>query len=226
MKIYARQVPPEHQESPLYMFNEWPENVYVFGNRYYTERAERIDEIRNALENIAEDFAAMQAGHGYTNNLHAVIWYELPRDSGEGYTRAERLKIIEMAQRYTDSAPGSYDEREALTLALEMVTGEEYETGTICGCCQGDWQRIIYPARYGENFKEMFETEYFNTGTEWIIHDSDEAPETPDEIDGYSHYCHTCDARAEIAAEYGVKPDEVQLYSFDGWTRAANWRAV
>lgn len=226
MKIYAKQVPPEYQESPLYMFNEWPENVYVFGNRHYTERAERIDEIRNALENIAEDFAAMQAGHGYTNNLRALIWYELPRDSGEGYTRAERLKIIEMAQRYTDSAPDSRDEREAITAALEMVTGEEYETGTIHGCCQGDWQRIVYPARYGENFTKMFEAEYFNTGTEWIIHDSEEEPETPDEIDGYGHYCHTYDARAEIAAELGVKPEEVQLYSFDGWTRSANWRAV
>lgn len=89
MKIYARQVPPEHQESPLYMFNEWPENVYVFGNRHYTGRAERIDE-----------------------------------------------------------------------------------------------------------------------------------------IDGYSQYCYTYDPRAEIAAEYGVKPDEVQLYSFDGWARSAKWMAV
>ena len=36
MKIYALQVDPEIQESPLFLDKEFfPENINVFGNRYY-----------------------------------------------------------------------------------------------------------------------------------------------------------------------------------------------
>ena len=34
MKVYARQIAPEYQESPLFLGDEfWPENVLVYGNR-------------------------------------------------------------------------------------------------------------------------------------------------------------------------------------------------
>lgn len=52
-KIYAKQVPPEYQESPLF-YGDWPENVFVFGNRHYNQHAERLEEIRAALEEIAD----------------------------------------------------------------------------------------------------------------------------------------------------------------------------
>ena len=225
-KIYARQVPPEYQESPLQMCSEWPENVYAFGNRQFIERTEGLQEIRNALENIADEWEAMQAGHPYTKNLHAILWYELPRKSGEGYTRPERLELVRLAEEYTRCHSRSIQKIRVVLRVLELVRCEKYEHATIRGCCQGDWQEIIYPASYGNNFRNDFETEYFNTGTEWIIHDDDTEPEEPGDIDGYAIYCYTYDPRAEIAEYTGTAPENVTLYEFDGYTRLGKWRAV
>lgn len=225
-RIYARQVPPEYQESPLQMCDEWPENVYVFGNRHYIERTEGLQEIRDGLENIADEWEAMQAGRPYTQNLHAAIWYYLPRVSGDGYTRAERLELVKLSAEYMQAHSWSDSEIRVICRVLEIVRGEEYKHAEIRGCCQGEWQNIIYPASYGDAFRDAFETEYFNTGTEWIIHDGDDAPEDPDEIDGYSMYCYSYDPRAEIAIETGTDPADVILYEFNGYTRRAEWKVV
>lgn len=224
-KIHARQVPPEHQESPLF-YGDWPENVYVFGNRNYNEHAEDLQRIRDGLQDIADEWEAMQAGRPYTDSLQAAITNVLPKDSGKGYTRAERLEMVQLAEEYAHSLSWSDAEIRVMCRVLEIVRGEEYENACIRGCCQGDWQNIIYPASYGREWLEAFETEYFNTGTEWIIHEGDDAPGDPDEIEGYSIYCHTYEPRAEIAAATGSNPADVILYEFDGYTRRAEWKVV
>lgn len=35
IKAYAKQMNPAYQESPLYIFDEYPENLIVYGNRDY-----------------------------------------------------------------------------------------------------------------------------------------------------------------------------------------------
>lgn len=228
MKYYTRQIAPEYQESPLYM-EDWPENVYVFGNRYYTEHAEELQDIRAALYNIAEEWEAMQDGRPYTKNLHAAIWYELPRDSGKGYTRAERLEIVQLAEECADCFSWSDEEIKIMLRALEIAHGEEYDSATIRGCCQGDWQKIIYPARHGRGWLEAFEAEYFNTGTEWEIHDGEEAPEDPEDISGYSVYCvswNEAGQRQEIADVIGCDPSDVIMYEFTGYARTACYKEI
>lgn len=224
-RIFARQIPPEYQESPLQMCNEWPENVYIFGNRHYIERTEGLQEIRNALENIYDSMEDIVNGQD-PRGLAGIIWYYLPRESGEGYTTAERLELARLAEECTNAYTWSDDEIRVICRVLELVRGEKYKYATIRGCCQGDWQNIIYPASYGDTFRDTIETEYFNTGTEWIIHDSDSEPEAPEDIDGYAIYCYTYDPRAEIAEYTGTDPENVTLYEFDEYIRRASWRAV
>ena len=61
MKIYAKQVTPEYQESPLFM-EEWPENVYVFGNRHYNDHGgEYIENIKNSMYDAADELKALPA---------------------------------------------------------------------------------------------------------------------------------------------------------------------
>ena len=225
-RIYARQVPPEYQESPLQLCDEWPENVYVFGNRQFTERTEGLQKIRDGLQDIADEWEAMQAGRPYTDSLQAAITNVLPKDSGEGYTRAERLEMVKLSAEYMQAYSWSDAEINILCRVLKIVRGEEYEHAEIRGCCQGDWQNIIYPASYGDTFRDAFEAEYFNTGKEWIIHDCDDAPEDPDGINGYAMYCYSSDPRAEIAAETWTDPADVILYEFGGYTRRAEWKVV
>ena len=76
---------------------------------------------------------------------------------------------------------------------------------------------------------EAFETEYFNTGSEWIVHDTDAEPEGPEDIQGFSCYCHgwrTEDIKKEIANAYGESGAEVILYEFSGYSRIANYKEV
>ena len=216
MKIYAKQVPPEYQESPLFM-DDWPENVFVFGNRYFTDRAGRLEDIKQALEDISD----VCNGYGYTNNLFDVI---PGRDDGRKYTRPERLQLVRLAKNYTEYSNNSDDENEILCDVLELITGQKYDYATIRGCRQGDWQEIIYPAEYAREWLRDFETEYFNTGAEWRISEND--PESDDNFYVYTHAWSDDGIRAEIAAAAGVDPGDVILYSFTGWSKIPNYSEV
>ena len=123
-----------------------------------------------------------------------------------------------------------FDGEKRILRALHLVTGERYERRTIRGSCQGDWQNVYYPvSRYTDADLDILETEYFNTGTEWIIHDGDGAPENPDEIDGFSCYCHGWSdeqIKTEISEIYGQPGAEVVLYEFTGWSRSAQYTEV
>ena len=223
MKIYAKQIPPEHQESPLFQ-GDWPESVFVFGNRSFNDHSGRLEDIRRGLENIADSCDDMRSGCGWYagESLEALLQDYLPRE--KPYTRAERLRLRDLAMEFCD-----FRENETLCNVLEIVTGTAWGWATIRGCCQGDWQEIIYPAEYGREWLEMFEAEYFNTGTEWIVHDGNAAPEGPEDIDGFAMYCHGWNEnqiKAEIAAEMGGDPGNVILYQFNGWARSAVYAEV
>jgi hypothetical protein len=215
MKIYAKQVPPEYQESPLFNY-DWPENVFVFGNHHYNQHDDRLQEIRRALEDLTNAWGDLINGdHGYYDSWIDALNDLLPPDGRSDYTRAERKKIAVLAHEYY--LCNGRDKSELLCDVLELVTGREWEAATIRGCCQGDWQEIIYPAEYGRDWLETFETEYFNTGTEWIV--------DPDG-DGYSIYCTGWNndlIRAEIADAHGCDPGDVVLLEFTGWSRTAEY---
>ena len=101
MKIYAKQVPQEHQESPLFYFGEWPENVYTFGNREYTAHGERLEHIRRGLEDIAEEYQRLENGYYNNYTFSELLNDYLPRDDKRDYTRLERLKMRDLAFDYT-----------------------------------------------------------------------------------------------------------------------------
>ena len=221
MKIYAKQIPLEYQESPLFM-GDWPENVFVFGNKWLTDHAGRLEDIKQALEDICD----VCNGWSCYSKLSDVI---PARDDGREYTRQERLTLARLAQNYQEYSYNSDDENALFCDVLELITGQKYESATIRGCSQGDWQEIIYPAKYGREWLDNFETEYFNTGTEWIIHDENTEPDGPEDINGFSCYCHgwrTEDIKKEIADAYGAPGADVVLYEFSEWTRSANYREV
>ena len=223
MKVYAKQVPPEYQESPLF-YGDWPEDVFVFGNRSFNQRAERLEEIRAALQELADEWENLNdGGSGYYGSWIDALNDILPADYERGeYTRAERLQLAKLAAQY-EWCSGSA-ENDILCAVLELITGREWTAETIRGCCQGDWQEIIYPAEYGRAWLEEFEAEYFNTGDEWRINEGD-----PDSGDNYYFYSHGWNdelIRQEIADAAGVDPGDVVLYKFTGWSRSASYEEV
>lgn len=230
MKIYARQVNPEYQESPLFLDDEsFPENIAVCGNRDYKERLPevfaRVRDVLNAGE-LATELEYIAGGHtfyaAYTTATEAITAY-LPPVHKDKYSTKD-IHALKMAVMDYAEAGRSLDEESALLRALDAVTGKEWACREIHGVCQGDWNQVYYPAdEWSPEALAEFEAEYFNTGTEWIIHDGETAPEGPEDIDGFSFYCTEWDdekTRQRIREERGTAPDdEVILYKWAGYTQ-------
>lgn len=212
MKIRAYQIPPEEQNSPLIQFDEIPEGVSVYGNRHYNDhKTDLLNNLPGIFEDIADELEQLRAGEKPHCDLALILEAYTGRDN---YTRAERKKWLDIIRRWeeTDEETGCFLD------ALQLITGKEYARATIRGCCQGDWQSVIYPAEYGAKWLRTFEIEYFNLGTEWIIYEDG----TPD----FGIYCVTDNPRAEIADVTNTTPEDVELYAFDGWERTPKYKAV
>lgn len=222
--IYARQINPEYQESPLFFGDEFfPDNIAVFGNRDYKEHVPGVVErVRKELDNgtLAEyldEFAAYRYGETtYKNRTEAIMDY-LPPEHKEKYSTKEIHELCRICAEYGNYGGAAYDV--LLRDALDIVTGKKWDFRYIRGCCQSDWNKVFYPVdEWTPEALDAFECEYFNTGTEWIVHDEDGTPEDPEDINGFSVYCHGWrdeDIRKEIADAYGAD-DEVTLYKWAG----------
>ncbi len=111
-------------------------------------------------------------------------------------------------------------------LLLSAITGHNYETATICGCCQSDWQNILYPTDlYTDEMVKKLEMEYFNTGSEWIIFENS----VQDENVLFSMYCYEWDIeeiKKEIAKEIGEDVNNIEFLQFARYVQTPLYNAV
>ena len=222
MTVYAKQISPEYQESPFFNWN--PADLYpgvIFkGNRYFNSHTTpEFDAIRSGLDDLTSliDTDGKFIPGGWYDTIAEAINDLLPAPQHKvRYSTREIKAWREIGAEWYILT----DETQALCRALQLVTGKEYDYTTIRGCSQGDWQEIIFPAaEYDRAALDILEADYFNTGTEWIIHDESSTPDGPEDISGYSMYCYgwnTDQIRAEIADAAGVNPDAVILYEYAG----------
>lgn len=228
MKIYARQVPPEYQESPLFWCDDI--NAEIFGNKQYKGITSTLfDKLPAALEDLSCVWDNMQNGY-YNGDCWAAELRDLvPPQGRPDYTREERQKTWPNLLKQYDGLGSRYTNSIYCT-ALHLITGRAWDWCTLRGCCQRDWQYCIYPADDWDGASlERLEAEYFNTGSEWIIHDDQAAPDGPEEINGYSVYCtgwNDDQLRQEIADAAGGSPENVILYKFSDFRRVAVWEEV
>ena len=221
MKIYAEQIAPEYQESPLF-WEDLPENVYIYGNsRLKGNGAKEIENIKNSIYDAAAELKYLLRGC-LDYSFKRIIDDNLPApEYKKEYSRADRLEWRRLLLAF-DS--GAITDDDAVTGALELITGKEYAIATIRGCCQSDWSDVIYPAEYGREWLKNFEIEFFNLGDEWrIIYDE---PDGPVEFCIYTHDWSDDGKRAEIADAAGANPDDVILLAFDGWIRTPVYKEV
>ena len=232
MKIYAKQVSPEYQESPLYMFNEYPENVTVTGNRDFKEHI--ADEFQQVFENLENGECAEMLEqiknnecNCYNNKTDCILDY-FPPIHKKNYSTKEIKELSEIISEYNYC--NKKEEDYYICRVLSLRTGDEYECECIRGCFQSDWNYVYYPKnKYENDFISKFEIEYFNIGSEWIIHDYNNVPERAEEIKGYSRYCYEWDIdkiKEEIAKENRVSKDDVVLYQFNGYQKISTYKIV
>lgn len=233
-KIYARQIPPEYQESPIYYGKfetefplYWPE-ITLTGNRnYYGYRAEAYEDAERATNDAPEEYyRAKESGEPY-RIAEALELYGIEKHNGKRWSPRE---LGQWKRLFQDWDHNPYDKRNAdrRTLeALELITGEPYGLRTLRGCSQSEWIECYYPRKkYSTKDLERLEMEYFNTGEEWTIYDADpDGEEEPG--DSFSMYVYSWqddEKRAEIAAAAGWgTAEEVELHPFKGWTRSPKW---
>lgn len=206
MKVYARQINPEYQESPLFWSDVWPENVVFTGNRHYNEHTIPAWEKLGSVEEVIDSYGPEEWYRNITEALNDLV----PRDDEKGYNTRQ----VHEWKKLLDEWDIADDECKAE--ALSLITGKKYDYTTLRGCSQGEWIDIFYPAEeWGRKPLDCLEMEYFNTGSEWIIHDTETEPETPEDISGYSVYCYGWDTdsiKDEIKEITGA--EEVVLYEY------------
>lgn len=110
------------------------------------------------------------------------------------------------------------------------MTGKEWDYRTIRGSSQSDWNEVYFPVdEWSTEALHTFESEYFNEGTEWIVHEGDNTPEIPNDIEGYTIYCTSWNVegiREEIAEMTGESPGNIIMYAFDGYIRTPQYKKV
>lgn len=231
MKVYAKQVPPEYQESPLFLGDDFfPDDIAVRGNRDYIEHCPEVFERVYTVLSVGELAEVLEDRNGwkdwYKNITEAITEY-LPPEKAK-YSTKDIGKLKKLVLQYAECS--SREEDSILCAVLSVVTGQEWSCKIIRGCCQSDWNYIYYPvANWSRVALSAFEAEYFNTGTEWIVHDEDSFPESPKDINGYSIYCHSWNEDGiakEIADSVGGRPEDVKLWAFDGYMRSPKYREV
>ena len=103
---------------------------------------------------------------------------------------------------------------EKLAYALTLITGNEWKIRQIHGSVQGDWAESLYDSSVvSEEDLRIFECEYFNLGTEWMVPERYQC-DPEDEAPTVCVYCHTSDpeqARLEIAQYIGCDASDVIL---------------
>ena len=197
MKIKAYQIAPEYQESPLYLFDEVPEGLEIYGNRDYIRRtSETFDEVLEGLE------------YGDFSEFESKL------------TECEAARIDDLCDEY---GTRKANDQSIIAEALSIVTGQQWEYKEISGSCQSEWNYIYYrPEEWTKKALEYFEIEYFNTGDEWRI----EGEEGEDFGSVYTHEWNDDEQKREIAENIGVDSGDVTLYLFDGWTKTAKYNEV
>lgn len=231
MKVYAKQVPPEFQESPLFFPEYFPENIAVCGNRdFISHKPEVFERVQNVLEQgeLAEVMEHPKEWADWYKNATEAINEYLPATNGKKYSpkkiHALRCLVIDY------SCCVCSKENEILCKVLSIVDGRLWDWKTIRGSTQSDWNEVFFPVDdWDDKVLKEFEILYFNEGTEWIIHDEVEPPETPENISGYSFYCIGWDneeIKNEIAEVTGAKPEEIKLFEFGGYTKTPYYKEV
>lgn len=230
MTIYAKQVDYQYQESPLSVFGydtekEWPE-IAIYGNRAFCDHIPgNIERVMNVLNDgelcdILDSFNRRLRDYNTEvyKNVSEAVYDFLPPEHKPRYSTREIHALNDLVCSY---GINSCDDDAILLSVMDIVTGRKWNSTTIHGSCQGDWQSVLYPSDvYSDETIEYLEKDYFNTGSEWIIHDEESIPESAEDISGYSLYCYSWDidgiADEILSAACGNDTDNITLYPIDG----------
>ena len=219
-KVYARQVPWEWQESPWDDEQLKIDKAALYGNRSYGRYVfDEFEQVVKALEEM--DWEDVGTARLYSTEQEMLLDY-VPPVGRDSYTDEEIEAWKFACQMYNPNY--GRNEQWGICMGLTLMLGKEYDYKTLRGSCQSDWIYFIYPADlYDDEAVRCLETEFFNTGEEWIVHDEETVPECAEDVQGYSIYVYD-NTRKEIAEAEGVDPEDVVLWEYDGMRQVPKYK--
>lgn len=245
MIVLAKQVDPEIQESPLFDDDKYvfAETIAIFGNpNFETRIPETVNKVLEVLEEgeCAELLCDEAARKTFYKNRTEVLEYFLPKENGKKYSTVEVNRLIKLFDEYSQSF-GQSRYVDICCKILTTMTGYLWDSRTIRGSCQSDWNIVVYRADlWSLESLDNLEIEYFNEGTVWLIDATSFFDASIDDVDSgkidvedsvcecvyYSTRRDEEEIKREIARDFGVDPSEVLLFAFDGYTKTPKYRRV
>lgn len=212
-KIFAKTLNPENYDYLMYDIREDDGNeVYILGSRDFCD----VDNkgYLNKIKQVINDYDSWDYEYYYHNSIKEFLNSMLPKKEN-----GKKLSPKEMA--YIKETLDKQDNETIICACLTIITGKQYEWKYLRGCCQGDVVKAFYPTTENEKYVDFVESWYFGTGTEIEIHDCENDPENPEDIEGYTFYTPTWnkeELKKEIKVECGYKENddvEVVLWLYD-----------
>ena len=217
MRIYAKQVPPDIQESH-FDIGMYPDVTITGNSRFKEYRSELYEKVNEHVTDASEEFVECGYDEPDDSCLDELLLRHLnvkPRSEDE------RAKWRFLLSDWTSSLGEFAD-------AMSLVAGKPYHAHGICGCCQSDWNGVICPDEMtagSPSSLQALESEYFNTGSEWMVYESEDACEA--ECDGTSIYVLDMQNPREVIADcYGVMPADVEAYAFDRYEKIPKYKRM
>ena len=219
-KIIAKEVNPAHVDFSFYFEDEGLTNksgencaVYIPGDRWHDGfNTEEYKQIIAQAESIIDGFEDVKSGYrGYYDSYKAVML-----DYGIPYTSRKCHLLKEWAE-YANL----YDTRDVAEF-LTITTGEEWAVKAFRGYSQGDYCEVVYCVNHytPEHINEIGKF-WLGCGTEFCIDDcyGYYVPDTIRWQEGET-------LRKYLADLYGCKPEELEIYLYDGEHVVTDYRLM
>lgn len=233
-KLVLRQIAPEYQGKWLVDDLKEMEGFAIYGNSDFIEidtldSYGLFDESKmTAFENLIEDFENyIDYNDDDSEEYMKSIEYYIHTKLTDEKMLAIKKTIIEYIENEFD-----VDYEEMIIKIIEIIDGRKLEKTTIRGCCQREWQEMIYDPEMVD--PREIEAYYFNTGSEWEIghigyKDDEEIDFETAELDFGTQYTtewSTDNIKKEFAEWYNIDEKDVIMLEFDGWKKTAHYKRV
>ena len=225
MRIYAKQVPPDIQESH-FDIGMYPDVTITENSNFNEYKSDLYKRVEDYLEDAYREFDEFEDGErepddAHLNALIQTYFGVLPRSVDE------RLQWRKLLSRRIFTSVFATSLKQIARI-MSLISGKPYDVHDIHGCCQSDWNCVICPDEMTvgrPSSLQAIESEYFNTGSEWMVYESEDACEA--ECDGTSIYVLDMQNPREVIADcYGVMPADVEAYAFDRYEKIPKYKRM
>lgn len=129
----------------------------------------------------------------------------------------EKLLSIVEGKYYDEETEYDYETLDE----LKKVTGKVWETHTMRGYCQGDWNTLYYVVgEVDEDEIELIENFYMGKVTEFEIEEDGDTYHdyVPDDI--------VWEGKKSICDYFGIKEEETTIYEDDGYEKVYKYKEI